>query len=374
MQDPLPPKKLTRTCPACHRPVIAGDKFCEHCGTRVAELATCTKCGTQFVAPTKYCDLCGAPVVLMGAGPAGSPEPEGEEGNGPAEEGTPEPVDEDAAGPVMDEGPEEPGEPIVPEKKAAPRRHREEIQEPDTRELLELYGKEYDPAETLESSRKEKPRSPVKPGAGKPARAPSRREQVSAEVVDDALFLPPGKPAAPAKKRSIAARTIGIGMVLVAVIAAAWYIGLPMLAGGGSLTDGNSPAAELTLTPVPAAAGNTTPQITVTTTPVNRALVPQATQTLPTSQKVYFVVQKSPVTAKILVTFAGSAGHGSISSADIKVTHPDGSVATGMILPLKGITEIILDGSNGTDRVEILAEMSDGVTYRVYDKLVPLDA
>jgi hypothetical protein len=46
-------------------------------------------------------------------------------------------------------------------------------------------------------------------------------------------------------------------------------------------------------------------------------------------------------------------------------------VSTGIILPLKGVTEIILDGSNGTDRVEIIARMSDDTTYRVYDALVP---
>jgi hypothetical protein len=68
----------------------------------------------------------------------------------------------------------------------------------------------------------------------------------------------------------------------------------------------------------------------------------------------------------------GSAGEGSIKSADIRVTHPDGSVATGIIQPLKGQSEIILEGSEETDRVEIIAEMSSGETYRVYDELVAL--
>ena len=104
----------------------------------------------------------------------------------------------------------------------------------------------------------------------------------------------------------------------------------------------------------------------------SRALVPLPTQFIPSNQKIYFQVQKNPVTSKISVIFAGSAGEGSIKSADIKVTHPDGSVATGIILPLKGITEITVDGSRETDRVEIIAQMSSGGTYRVYDELVPL--
>jgi hypothetical protein len=46
-------------------------------------------------------------------------------------------------------------------------------------------------------------------------------------------------------------------------------------------------------------------------------------------------------------------------------------VATGIILPLKGVSEITLGGSDKTDRVEIIAQMSSGETYRVYDELVP---
>jgi hypothetical protein len=40
-------------------------------------------------------------------------------------------------------------------------------------------------------------------------------------------------------------------------------------------------------------------------------------------------------------------------------------------MPLKGITEITLDGSKETDRVVIIAEMNSGETYRVYDRLIP---
>jgi len=78
------------------------------------------------------------------------------------------------------------------------------------------------------------------------------------------------------------------------------------------------------------------------------------------------------VTSRISVIFTGSAGEGSISSADVKVTHPDGSVASGIILPLKGVAEVTLDGSNKTDRVEIIARMSTGQAYRVFDDLVPV--
>jgi hypothetical protein len=108
-------------------------------------------------------------------------------------------------------------------------------------------------------------------------------------------------------------------------------------------------------------------------TPASGALVPQPTVTLPSAQKIYFHVQKDPITSKILVILTGSAGSGSISSADVKITHADGSVSSGVILPLKGINEITLAGSREPDRVEIIAKMSTGETYRVYDNLVTSD-
>ena len=71
-----------------------------------------------------------------------------------------------------------------------------------------------------------------------------------------------------------------------------------------------------------------------------------------------------------MVIFTGSAGAGSISYADVKVTHSDGSVTMGVILPLKGVNEITLGGTKEADRVEIIAKMSTGETYRVYDNLL----
>jgi len=373
MQDPASPQKIKRTCLKCNAPVEPGNKFCEICGTRVPELLTCSKCGTQFITPLKYCDLCGTR-LFMGkiAEPDNSPDHSREENRGPVEDLASEQDEEEIPEPDTDILPQDTDEEtIVPAKAKAPYHYTMEIQEPDTEELLELYGKEYDPDETLESSRKPKPRPPVKPEARKPARVPAPPGRVSSETVDDALFLFPRKPEVAAKPRANRTRIIGGVIALIAIIAAVYFIGLPMLIGtGGSGTQSNATIANIPPLPEPVISGKITP--TRTLTPASGALVPRPTQTLPTGQKLYFQVQKSPITAKILVIFTGSAGHGSIRSADITVTHPDGSVATGIILPLKGITEMILDGSKGTDRVEIIAQMTEGGSYRVYDELVPL--
>jgi hypothetical protein len=404
MENPVSPPKFRRTCPTCNRPVEPGYKFCETCGTKIPELSTCSKCGTQFIAPVKYCDLCGAPVVLEVPEPADSTEYPEEEDNGQDEDQASERYGEEIPEPVTDDLPEDPGEEtidqaedetppytneeiqepdsdelpqdpgeesLVQAEDEAPHHTHEEILEPDTDELLEQFGKEYDDDETLESSHTPKPRSSLTHEAKKPVRVHAPPGQVSSGTVDDVLFLSPGKHKAPAKPRVNRRRIFIACIVLTALIAAVYFIGLPMLTGNGGIgAHSNPPAAEVT--PLTTPVRTIPPAMTTTPVPALRALVPLPTQLIPSGGNIYFQVQKNPVTSRIQVIFTGSAGQGSLSSADIKVTHPDGSVATGIIQPLKGVSEITLDGSKETDRVEIIAKMSSGETYRVRDELVPL--
>ena len=401
VNQPSPPA-FRRTCPACNRPVEPGYNFCETCGTPIKELPTCSKCGTQFIAPVKFCEVCGAPVTQEeGAEPADSLEYIGEEDTAPAEdqvleldeEEIPEPetgevpeyMEEEDTGAVEVRGPDEEEIPepdsdelaedteeeiIVEAKDETPHQYNKEIQVPDTDELLELYGKEYDDDETLESLHTQKPPPPILHPAKKPVSVPAGR--ASAETVDDVLFLSPGEQKAAAKPRVTTARIIAGCLVLIAIIAAVYFIGRPMLTGsGGFSVPGNPPAVEITPVPQPTVAGVLPqPAPTQTPAPASRGLTPQPTQVIPSGQKFSFQVQKSPVTSRILVIYEGSQGWDSIRSADIRVTHPDGSVSSGIIHPMKGITEMIVDGSQQADRVEIIAQMYSGERYRVYDELV----
>jgi cell division septation protein DedD len=362
MEDPASPPKLRRTCPTCNRPVEPGYKFCETCGTRIPDLSTCSKCGTQFIAPVRYCDLCGAPVI-----PGKVPEPDDsaehpeEEDTRPVEDRESERVEEEIPEPATGELPEDTDEEtLIPAEEETPHHHIQEIQEPDTDELLEKYRKEYDENETLESSHTPKSASSPKREAKKPVTVPGPPDRGSSETVDDALFLSPGKPEAPVKPYINRTRIIAGCIVLIMMSVAVYFIGLPML------TDKNPQAGEITPTPVPTNVVSITPTPTKTSTPASRALIPLPTQTIPSDPKFHFDVQKNPVTSRISVIFTGSG----IQSADIKVTHPEGSFASGIIMPLKGSNEIVLDGSQGTDRVEIIAQVSDGKTYRVYDQLI----
>ena len=388
-----PPSHLDfmHTCPTCNRPVRHGDKFCEICGTRIPSLSTCSKCGTQFIHPKKFCDLCGAPFILeevqepeadeiQGPGLEELPEPDSDEVPEPEEE-LPEQAEEDTPAPGADETEETDAEEIpetdedvvtepdgkeIPEtaKAKTPIQYHGEIQEPDTAELLEQFGEEYSDDETLESLHKVKPASLIQPTTKKPITVPASQRREIAKPVDDALFLLDTKPA-PAKSPTNKIIIIGGVIGLITILAVILFIGLPVLMGI-SVFNTNSNPAPAEITPIPTI---TTPIAKLT--PASGALVPRPTQTIPTDQKIFFQVQKNPITSKISVIFTGSAGTGSISSADVKVTHADGSVTMGVILPLKGVSEITLAGSKEPDRVEIIAKMSTGETYRVFDDMVP---
>ncbi len=370
MANPAQSPELKRTCPSCGRAVRPGFKFCEFCGVKLPELGTCSNCGTQFIAPVKVCHLCGAPVVLEAKPEPGGVEEElAEMVSGPVEEMVSEPeepedayVEEDDARDVdaSRDAADESLEYFI--EKAAPARSAGGIQEPDTEELLEKYGKEYNDNEMLGSIKRtlfpfrKKSRAtkgPMDHSATKPSGA-----------VDDALHLA-DKKAVPVR-RPVNRMRILVGAVIVAVfITTIYIIGLPLFTTGPTLPGPTQPEPTLTasLTPAP----------TVLPTTVQGAFTTQPTQRPPSALPFNFLVQKDIMDARITVTFAGSttSSKAGIRTADVTVTHPGGSVATGILMPLKGITEITLDGSKDTDRVVIIAEMNSGETYRVYDRLIP---
>ena len=264
----------------------------------------------------------------------------------------------------------EPDEEEIPEpaEEETPEQYDDEIPEPDTDELLEQYGEEYGDDETLESYHKPKPTSPIHHNAKKPVMVPARQGQGSSETVDDALFLRDKEPV-PVKSPVNKIRIIGGGIVLIAILAAVFLHRLPMLTGNGDLSTHSSPtAAEITPTPEPTIARTTPPTLTDPGFPCSR---PPANTADTHRPEVLLSGPEKSNNVKDFGNFHRKCRGGSISRADIKVTHTDGSVTTGIILPLKGVTEITLDGSKESDRVEIIAKMSSGETYRVYDDLVP---
>ncbi|PKG32289.1 zinc ribbon domain-containing protein, partial [Methanoregula sp.] len=325
MQDPVPPEKNPFTCPACSSPVKPGDKFCEACGAKIPALFTCTKCGTQFVHFKEQCELCGGSLVLGDGSVPGTPAqpareektvtvkraagdpspddteegplPESLEDAGDAEvitvktkvshrhaepEEEPEQDDEPEPGEVTEQDDEEepveeydetPAEVTRPARKMAQERPSQEIVEPDTDELLELYGKEYDPDETLESHRRSPGVSRKERAAKEPAAAPAKRSSVK---VDDALLLSlDGQPEKKAQKpRRGRSGLLMAGLVAAVIVAAVIFIALPSLTSEDN-AGSQSSVTIIEETPV----RNVSP--TGTPTPSRAcAFLPQPTQTL----------------------------------------------------------------------------------------------
>jgi len=135
------------------------------------------------------------------------------------------------------------------------------------------------------------------------------------------------------------------------------------LGGGGQTT----PAPTAQPTPVPTMAVSTT----ALQTNAGSSTEPGPTQTLPSATPVSFSVEKAGTYSKtIITTFDGGKGMGAVSRVDVRVTHPDGSVVTGVLKPLTGET-LPLDGTEGTDRVEVIVTMNTGNVYKVIDKQMP---
>jgi hypothetical protein len=169
------------------------------------------------------------------------------------------------------------------------------------------------------------------------------------------------------------------GVVILLVIAAAvYFVGLPMLSGTGSGKTNpgaqSLPSAAATSPPasVPASSsGSQTSAPSTTASTRTASLVPGPTDRLPSDIAVTFQVDKDAINGKITVMLTGGQGRTVIQDCLVTVTHPDGQVITGVISPNKKINEITLDGTKGTDRVEVLVTYYSGQQYKVIDQLMP---
>ena len=128
-------------------------------------------------------------------------------------------------------------------------------------------------------------------------------------------------------------------------------------------------------TPVP-----TTMPATVPTTPA--ATVPTSVPTtaasflegpLPPQYSVDVQVDRSTVATKpiITVTFRGGKGINFGHSMDAVVSRSDGQVVTGSLAKPQVNSQLELEGTRGTDRVEVFINLITGDRYRVYDQALP---
>jgi hypothetical protein len=134
----------------------------------------------------------------------------------------------------------------------------------------------------------------------------------------------------------------------------------------------SSPPAKPVDTPTPTPVPTTV--ITTPPTPIPTAkasVIPGPTDVLPSQWPLSFSVEKAGMYSTTIIThFNGGKGSLFLSRLDVRVTHPDGTVVTnGIEKPQTGDT-IELPGTNGMDRVEVMATMASGDVYKVIDEQV----
>ncbi|HOX34847.1 MAG TPA: hypothetical protein P5217_05845 [Methanoregulaceae archaeon] len=134
-------------------------------------------------------------------------------------------------------------------------------------------------------------------------------------------------------------------------------------------TGTQSPPA--TTTAVPTTGITAVPTTEVPATTPSGSTVPGPTETIPPNQAVSITAEKAGTYSTTIITsFDGGKGNNFVSRIDVKVTRPDGSVVTGSLQPIVGNT-LELEGTNGTDRVEVTVFMKDGKVYKVIDQEMP---
>jgi hypothetical protein len=92
---------------------------------------------------------------------------------------------------------------------------------------------------------------------------------------------------------------------------------------------------------------------------------------MPEGREVTVTVGPKDSVGKVLVRFDGGPGRALVKTIDARLTRPDGSVVTGSMDPQSNTAEFTLEGSRGTDQVEVFATMYSGKVYKIYDQSVP---
>ncbi|MCQ8894155.1 MAG: hypothetical protein NQU46_05940 [Methanolinea sp.] len=128
-------------------------------------------------------------------------------------------------------------------------------------------------------------------------------------------------------------------------------------------------------TPVPTAPPGT-PQPTQQMTIVTPATTPTLSfiaGPMPPQYTVDVQVDRNTVaiTPTIITTFRGGKGINFVSSMDVIVTRSDGQVVSQSLARPQVNSQVELEGTRGTDRVEVFITLVTGDRYKVYDQALP---
>ncbi|MCU0631499.1 MAG: hypothetical protein MUC66_00800 [Methanolinea sp.] len=144
------------------------------------------------------------------------------------------------------------------------------------------------------------------------------------------------------------------------------FAGLLVL-GAGCTQPSSGPATQVP-TPVPTTAQPTIPPTVAT--PVVTPTLGYIEGPLPAQYMVDVQVVRNTVaiTPTIIATYRGGKGTNFVYSMDVMVTRSDGQVISKSLERPQVNSILEVEGTRGTDRVEVFINLVNGERYRIYDQ------
>jgi hypothetical protein len=162
---------------------------------------------------------------------------------------------------------------------------------------------------------------------------------------------------------------VAAGMVIVALVIVYMIIQLVAVSLQNPAIVEGSAAGDRAIQPNP----TVTPDYQSADIPVNTVkLTTGPVQELPTGTELYVEAYKDSTKAIVTVQFAGGPGQGLIRDNRVILTRSDGTITEGKLNFNERLSEVRLQGSRGTDRLQVLVTPYSGKTYIIMDKLLPL--
>lgn len=318
-------------CPRCNAPVSSGAPFCDACGARVAPPPSCSLCGTLLEPGSKFCPSCGTMI--------GSSKEKGHAG--------------EPAGKAVSRKPRA-AKPETPEKQGGQEKENGgeiggKTPAPDSGTPVEDPGAKDE--KTDDAPEGGEPPAPVKKAVPPPSR-------ITVPSSGGGWGMLTGK----GRNKAVA----GILVVLLLAGAALVFTGLLSLPHAPSSPVDTQPTTAPATRPVPTA---TATSGTGAVAGTNISLVPGPTQTLPTSLDIVLQEERDPRTKMISVEFMGGKGQYGVREIFVRLTRSDGEVLTGSFKPLRVGSRIELQGTEQTDRLEVIVRYYSGAEYTVFDKV-----
>jgi hypothetical protein len=166
-------------------------------------------------------------------------------------------------------------------------------------------------------------------------------------------------------------RKLMVGAGVAVLVLVALYAVLPMINGSPVPFPGFQNGSGGS-TPGPATENATMINYRGADVAVNTVLLTAGpTQAMTEGTQLFIQADKSSIDVEVNVRFTGGPGQGLVKDNRVILTRSDGTVTEGKLDFSQRLSEVNLQGSRGTDRLQVIVTMYSGATYTILDKLMP---